>query len=120
MLVSERQNHRPRPPAGRIHLSTTQASSFRRSLQGGCRTDAEWASAQAFLPPPSPRARPRRWAMRLLLDAVLYVLRTGCAWRHLPRDFPPWQTVLRWFLRLARSGAFERMAELDHRDFASS
>jgi transposase len=40
---------------------------------------------------------------------MLYVLRTGCAWRHLPRDFPPWQTVLRWFLRLARAGAFEQM-----------
>ena len=39
--------------------------------------------------------------MRLLLDGVLYVLGTGCAWRHLPLDFPPWQTVLRWFLRLA-------------------
>lgn len=38
------------------------------------------------------------------------MLRTGCAWRHLPLDFPPWQTTLRWFLRLARSGAFERMA----------
>jgi transposase len=45
-----------------------------------------------------------------LLDGVLYVLRTGCAWRHLPLDFPPWQTVLRWFLRLARCGVFERMA----------
>ena len=48
--------------------------------------------------------------MRLLLDAMLYVLRTGCAWRHLPRDVPPRQTVLRWFLRLARSGVSERMA----------
>lgn len=75
-----------------------------------CLTDAEWAIARAFLPPPVPRGRPRRWAMRLLLDAILYVLRTGCAWRHLPLDFPPWQTVLRWFLRLARAGAFERMA----------
>ena len=75
-----------------------------------CLTDAEWAIAQAFLPPPSPCGRRRRWPMRLLLDAILYVLRTGCAWRHLPRDFPPWQTVLRWFLRLARSGVFERMA----------
>jgi transposase len=48
--------------------------------------------------------------MRALPGGVLYVLRTGCAWRHLPLDFPPWQTTLRWFLRLARSGAFERMA----------
>ncbi len=48
--------------------------------------------------------------MRALLGGVPYVLRTGCAWRHLPRDFPPWQTTLRWFLRLARAGAFERLA----------
>lgn len=48
--------------------------------------------------------------MCVLLNGVFYVLPTGCAWRHLPRDFPPWQTTLRWFLRLARSGAFERMA----------
>jgi putative transposase len=75
-----------------------------------CLTDAEWAIARAFLPPPACRGRPRRWAMRLLLDAILYVLRTGCAWRHLPLDFPPWQTALRWLLRLARAGVFERMA----------
>ncbi len=48
--------------------------------------------------------------MRVLLDGVLYVLRTGFARRHLPLDFPPWQTVLRWSLRLARCGAFKRMA----------
>ena len=75
-----------------------------------CLTDAEWQIAQAFLPAPAPCGRPRRWPMRVLLDGVLYVLRTGCAWRHLPLDFPPWQTTLRWFLRLARSGAFESMA----------
>jgi putative transposase len=76
-----------------------------------CLTDAEWQIAEAFLPGPAPCGRPRRWPMRVLLDGVLYVLRTGCAWRHLPRDFPPWQTTLRWFLRLARSGTFERMAD---------
>ena len=60
--------------------------------------------AQAFLPAPCAAAAGRGGGRcALLLDGVLYVLRTGCAWRHLPRDFPPWQTVLRWFLRLARS-----------------
>ena len=62
-----------------------------------CLTDAEWQIAQAFLPAPAGCGRPRRWQMRALLDGVLYVLRTGCAWRHLPLDFPPWQTTLRWF-----------------------
>jgi putative transposase len=37
--------------------------------------------------------------MRLILDGVLYVLRTGCAWAHLPHDFPPPGTEHRWFLR---------------------
>jgi transposase len=60
-----------------------------------CLTDAEWALAHAFLPSPASRGRPRRWTPRHLLDAIPCAPRTGCAWRHLPRDFPPWQTVLR-------------------------
>ena len=47
--------------------------------------------------------------MRLVFDGVLYVLRTGCAWAHLPHEFPPHQTVHRWFLGLSRSGAFDAM-----------
>ncbi|MBL6459616.1 IS5 family transposase, partial [Belnapia sp. T6] len=91
-------------PAARAELAR------RSQPYATCLTDAEWQIVQAFLPAPVPYGRPRRWPMRALLDGMLYVLRTGCAWRHLPRDFPPWQTTLRWFLRLARSGAFERMA----------
>lgn len=48
--------------------------------------------------------------MRHVLDGIMYVLRTGCAWAHLPREFPPPGTVHRWFLRLARTGAFARLA----------
>jgi transposase len=46
--------------------------------------------------------------MRLVVDAILYGLRTGTAWRHPPRELPPWASVYRWFLHLARIGAFER------------
>ncbi len=73
-------------------------------------TDREWALVAPQLPAPARTGRPRRWPQRLVLDAILYVLRTGCAWRHLPREFPPWSTVLRWFLRLSRTGTFERLA----------
>ncbi len=73
-------------------------------------TDAEWAILAPFLPAPARTGRPRRWSMRAVVDAILYVLRTGGAWRHLPREFPPWPTVHRWFLRLARAGVFERLA----------
>lgn len=75
-----------------------------------CLTDAEWALVEPFMPPPTKTGRPRAWPMRLVMGGVLYVLRTGCAWRHLPREFPPSGTVLRWFLRLARAGTFERLA----------
>lgn len=74
-----------------------------------CLTDAEWALVAPVLPPPSRRGRPRLWPLRLIMDAILYVLRTGAAWRHLPREFPPWASVHRWFLRLAQAGTFERL-----------
>ena len=72
-------------------------------------SDSEWALVAPMLPTPAATGRPWRWSMREVLDAILYVLRTGCAWRHLPQDFPPWSTVHRWFLRLARAGVFERL-----------
>jgi putative transposase len=50
--------------------------------------------------------------MRLLLDAILYVHWPGCAWAHLPRDFPPPGTAHRWFLRLSRLGTFKRLARV--------
>ena len=73
-------------------------------------TDAEWALVAPFLPTPARTGRPWRWPMRLILDAILYVLRTGGAWRHLPHEFPPWPTVHRWFLRLSHAGTFEQLA----------
>src|SRR5215207_2555913 len=52
-------------------------------------SDAEWALLAPRLPPPAPCGRLRKWPERLVADAVFYVLRSGCAWRMLPRDFPP-------------------------------
>ena len=56
-------------------------------------TDAEWALLAPHLPPASPRGRPRVHSYRVILNAIFYLLRSGCAWRLLPRDMPPWQTV---------------------------
>ena len=47
--------------------------------------------------------------MREIVNAIFYVLRGGVAWRLLPKDFPPWQTVYRWFARLCDGCVFERM-----------
>jgi hypothetical protein len=54
-------------------------------------TDAEWTQLAPWFPGPARRGRPRSWPLRLLVNAVFYVLRTGCAWRALPREYPPWQ-----------------------------
>lgn len=91
----------PAARAQRVRAATPYAT---------CLTDPEWRLAEPFLPSPAEVGRPRRWPMRAILDAILYVLRTGCAWRHLPGEFPPWKTVLRWFLSLSRAGTFERIA----------
>lgn len=91
-------------PAARAQLAR-DARPYATSL-----TDAEWAVVAPFLPSPAQTGRPRRWPLRAIVDAILYGLRTGGAWRHLPREFPPWSMVHRWFLALSRSGAFERLA----------
>ena len=57
-------------------------------------TDAEWALLEPLIPPAKPGGRPRETDMREAINAILYLLRTGCPWRYLPRDgFPPRSTV---------------------------
>ena len=58
-------------------------------------TDAEWAVLEPFLPPPAFVGRPRKWPMRRIVEAILYVLRGGLPWRMLPPGFPPVSTVRR-------------------------
>ena len=72
-------------------------------------TNAEWALLEPHLPPPRPTGRPRAWPMREVLNAIFYVLRTGCPWRMLPDNFPPPQTVYGWFARLRDERVFERL-----------
>ena len=71
-------------------------------------SDAEWALLAPLLPPPAPCGRPRKWPARLIADAVFYVLRSGCAWRMLPRGFPPWPTVYAYLRRWRRDGTLRR------------
>lgn len=69
-------------------------------------TDAEWDILEPLIPPPKAGGRPAIHARRELVDAMCYVLRTGCAWRLLPHDFPPWQTVYHYFRRWRDDGTF--------------
>jgi transposase len=69
-------------------------------------TDGEWAAISGLLPPPSLVGRPRRWDLRRIVDAILYVLATGCQWRALPKDFPPRSTVQGYFYRWRDDGTW--------------
>ena len=62
-------------------------------------TDEQWAVIEPLVPAPRSGGRPAVHARRWIVDAILYVNRTGCAWRQLPHDFPPWATVFWYFKR---------------------
>lgn len=78
-------------------------------------TDNEWQCALRYIPPLSRRGRPRTHPLRRILDAVFYVLRTACAWRYLPSNFPAWQTVYYHFRRFRLEGIWRRLYTALHR-----
>jgi len=65
-------------------------------------TDDEWAAIAPFLPQPCGTGSRRRTDLREVLNAIRYMVRSGCEWRMLPVHFPPWQTVYWWFRRFVR------------------
>ena len=73
---------------------------------GSDTTDAEWFVMEPLLPPASALGRPRATNMRTVIDAILYIASTGCQWRQLPKDFPPYSTVQGYFYAWSRGGIF--------------
>jgi putative transposase len=98
-----RRHKVPHPP----RTTTTQA----RALYETDLTDAQWAILGPLLPPPPGGGRPRTTDLREVLNAILYVLRTGCAWDLLPHDFPPPGTVYGYFSQWRRDGTIARIHE---------
>jgi putative transposase len=72
-------------------------------------TDAEWALIEPPMPAAKRLGRPRETELRAVLDAILYIARTGCQWRMLPKDFPPFTTVQGYFYDWRDDGLFERI-----------
>lgn len=72
-------------------------------------SDAEWAILEPLVPRPLPGGRPSRHARREIVNAILYVLRTGCQWRAVPHDLPPWGTVWWYFRRWREAGVWEQV-----------
>jgi putative transposase len=72
-------------------------------------TDGQWALIAPPIPEAEPGGRPRKAATRELVDAIFYFLRAGMAWRLLPHDLPPWQTVYYYLRRWQRDGVWDQV-----------
>jgi transposase len=71
-------------------------------------SDAEWERMEAYIPPPLSGGRPAEHSRRELVNAMRYVLRTGCGWEYLPHDFPPAKTVYDYFRQWSKNGVWEK------------
>jgi putative transposase len=70
-------------------------------------TDAEWQYLEPLLPAAKATGRPRQWPLRLILNAIFYLVRSGCSWRMLPQEYPSWPTVHDYYRRWRRDGTWE-------------
>jgi len=84
----------------------TQRKSYPSDL-----SNAEWGLIESMLPKPKPVGRPVKYSRREILNAIVYVLRSGCAWRQLPHDLPPWSSVYLYFRAWRRDRTWHRIHE---------
>ena len=72
-------------------------------------TDAQWEELAPLIPEAKPGGHPRTVDMREVINGILYVLRSGCTWRMMPHDLPPWSTAWGYFRRWREDGTWERI-----------
>ena len=72
-------------------------------------TDDQWEELAPLIPLAKPGGHPRTVDMREVINGILYVLRSGCTWRMMPHDLPPWSTVWGYFRRWRKAGTWERI-----------
>jgi len=85
-------------------MQKTQRQAYPSDLK-----DQEWQILAPLFLPPAARGRPLEYPLREILNAIIYLLRAGCAWRMLPHDLPPWQTVYYHFRKWRADGTYERL-----------
>jgi putative transposase len=86
-------------------MSTTARKRYSSDL-----TDVQWDNIEPLFPQGDGRTgRPRTYPLREIVNAVLYLARSGCAWRMLPHDFPPWKTVSYYFYTWRDQGVWEQV-----------
>lgn len=73
-------------------------------------TDEQWQAINAVMPPHKSKAgRPRKYPLREIWNAIFYLARTGCAWRYLPHDFPPYPDVFDHYARWQEDGTLKKV-----------
>jgi putative transposase len=78
-------------------------------------TNEQWKLIEPLLPPVKPGGRPRTTELREVINGILYLVRTGCSWRMLPHDFPPWPTVHDYYWKYRRDGIWDQIHESLHK-----
>jgi putative transposase len=89
--------------------STRMEAHSRRQRYPSDLNDAEWQLIEGMIPPEVGGGRHRDTDMRAVVEGILYLVRSGCAWRMLPKDFPPWQTVHHYYRRWRKDGTILRI-----------
>ena len=72
-------------------------------------TGPQWVQVSRFIPAPKKGGRPAKYERREIVNALLYVARTGCQWRAMPHDLPPWRIVYWYFMAWKKDGTLDRL-----------
>ncbi len=72
-------------------------------------TDPQWRLIEKRIPPAKPGGRHRSVDLREVMNGILYLVRTGCSWRQLPHDFPPWGTVHYYYWSFRQQGIWQEI-----------
>ena len=75
-------------------------------------SDAQWNRIAPLIPPAKPGGRPRGVDMREIVNGIWYLVKTGCQWRALPRDLPPWGTVHMYYRNWRLTGVWGRIHDV--------
>jgi putative transposase len=75
-------------------------------------TDKEWALIQHLVPEAKSGGRPADYPRREILNAIFYLLRSGCSWRMLPHDLPPWRIVYHYFRQWRQDGTWQHIHDM--------
>jgi len=104
LAIHSRKNQRPQRTTAQVARADRPRERYPSDV-----SDTQWRQIESLLPPEPRRGRRRGTDLRDVVDAVNYRWTTGCPWRMLPHDFPPWATVYSYFREWRRDGTLQRI-----------